>query len=115
MALFGHLIDLVNIIFVISISMINAEGEEVETTWYFLDTTTPRDCPSNVGCFFPEDNTIWIRIDKIDRTDKCGRNVILHELMHIKYLGQKIHDDCSLNESMYITRVSLVDIWSTTS
>jgi len=117
MAVFGHLIDFNEILFVIAVSLFNIAGEEVDTNLYFLDTTTPRDCPSNVACFFPEDKSIWVRVDKLDRTDKCGRSVILHELMHVKYDVYPEIDahDCNLSTSMFITKVKTVDIWSTTT
>lgn len=115
MAVFGHLIDFAEIILVISISMLNSSGEEIDVTLYFLDDQTPRDCSSNVACFFPEDKTAWIRADKLDKRDTCGRSPIIHELMHAKYPNKDIHGKCYLDKSLFITRANIIDIWSTTT
>jgi len=114
----GHLIEASQILLVLIISMSNSSGEEIDITLVITDDTTPRDCPNGTACFFHADNSIWIRYDKLDKIDSCGRDVLMHEFLHAKYYDEgihvRVHGNCDLDQRMFITDISVNRSWLTT-
>lgn len=114
----GHLIEAAEILLVLTISMLNANFEPMEVTLVITDGTTPRDCTSGIACFFPKDNSIWIRYDQIDRVDSCGRDVLMHEFLHARYYQEgihvNVHTNCDLDQRMFITDIKINRSWLTT-
>ena len=114
----GHLIEASEILLVLIISMTNAGGEQIDVILVLTDGTTPRDCNNGTACYFHDNNSIWIRYDKMDRLDRCGRDVLMHEFLHAKYEGfrteKEVHEKCYLSQRMFITDIKVNRSWSTT-
>ncbi len=92
---------MIDILFSIIVVLFAYDGEEWIITEpisiSFMEQGHPY-CESIVACSFLEENVIFINISKLDRRDDCGRNPIVHELLHHSYdsLGVDIHERCDL-------------------
>lgn len=88
------MIDHVIMSFVISI--FGADGQEMEIDIIVLDISPYHKCLSNVACARLGDNHIFLDVNEFHQRDDCGRNPLVHELLHFKYPDGDVHNDCQL-------------------
>ena len=68
-------------------------GTPEQVTLYLVDNATPF-CGDHLACAQPSTNKIWLSVESLDKFDKCGRNVLRHEVYHLWYPENDIHIDC---------------------
>jgi len=87
------------VIFSITMIILTTEGE-------WSDPIYLKIIDGNIPCSYNDDActkkydkyyVIWINIDELWQRDKCERDPIFHEFMHVKHWGKDIHNNCSLN------------------
>ena len=88
--------DSVEVILSVIVSVLGADGSEVELTVTFLDGSPYTKCQSNTACIRFNDNSIFIDVNHLDKRDNCGRSPLQHELAHFAYYKKvDIHKICT--------------------
>ena len=80
----------------IVISILGADGEEMEVDVIFINGSVYSKCLDVTACY-RNDNVIFLNAENSYKRDICDRNPLFHELAHFKYPDLDIHTDCKLN------------------
>jgi len=95
----SHILEIGEILWTITMVILTSDGEASDPiNFKLVDGNVP--CSTNtISCVkkYNDHFDIWVDINQLYERDRCSRDPIYHEFMHIKYWGKDIHNICSFN------------------